>query len=155
MKRLQIIPCTINRESEGEKLIRTLPKNAEISSGWWYLHGDLEHDNGYDIAYAIQYAEDFGKKTFNWTTMSDNKILSLHENKPYKIELYINGEIDIDVYGFYKPCKGFFWTTEEFACTYEGETLPIWKQRGLICYADDKDGCDYARAKMKERAIWL
>ena len=95
------------------------------SCGYWYLHGELEKDNGYDLALAV-------------LTPENSKIIELDDK-----DLYINGEVNVEVFGCNRLCKGFFYT------------LPIkgsWIQRGLVCYADDKEACKYAYDKMISKA---
>ena len=89
--------------------------------GCWYLHGELEKDNGYDLALAVLTPEN------SKTIAPDDK------------DLYIEGEVDVEVLGYNRPCKGFF---------YHVQIGGLWKQHGLVCYADDKEACEYAYNKM-------
>lgn len=124
--KVQIVPLSIQRYDNGiaEKYAGSLLS----SGGGWYLHGQLAEDNHYDIGLAV-------------LNLENSKFL------PYgRRDLYINGEVDAEVLGYSKPCKGFFYTIED------GDS---WIQRGLVCYADDEKACNQARSKMKAKSSWL
>ena len=115
--KIQIVPL----KNDGSRISTEYSGLSLSSCGYWYLHGELWKDNGYDLALAV-------------LTPENSKTVELNDK-----DLYINGEVDVEVFGCNRLCKGFFYT------------LPIkgsWIQRGLVCYADDKEACKYAYDKM-------
>lgn len=138
------------------------------SSNYWYLHGQLETDVGFDLAlFTID----------NKDLMCDQFILKKNNKIIKREEFYYLPEriYDVKVIGFDKPCKGYFWTQsfnlylpegihdiktiefnkpcKDYFCT---KSFNLYKtdhlQRGLVVYADDKEANDYAYECFKEKS---
>lgn len=122
--KIQVVPLSW-RDNENK---RKYAGSLLSSGGGWYLHGQLYEDNDYDIGLAV-------------LNLENSRFLP-HGRR----DLYVNGEVDVEVLGYDKPCKGFFYTVEG------GDS---WIQRGLVCYADDEEACKYARTKMEAKSSWL
>ena len=124
MMKIQIVPLSW-RDNENEK---KYAGSLLSSGGGWYFHGQLYEDNDYDIGLAV-------------LNLENSRFL------PYgRRDLYVNGEVDVIVIGYDKPCKGFFYTVKR------GDS---WIQRGYVCYADDEKACNQARSKMNAKDSWL
>ena len=127
---------------------KDIPNEEKDWNSWWYLDGELEDFVGYDKATVSNCKSGgFAKETINWKEIIGDKVVLVHEDKP-TTEMYINGEVDVEIEGIDRPCKGFFWTTDECTVYYQDKPYKHWKQRGLVCFADDKPSCIKARAKM-------
>lgn len=125
------------------------------NNSWWYLHGALESDVHYDKATVTNcFSGGFAKETIDWSEIRGNKVVSVRSEKPF-YNMYVNGIVDVEIEGISKPCKGFFYTSEETKIIWKGKEYDHWKQKGLVCYADDTEACEYAKKKMEERSYWL
>lgn len=124
MMKIQIVPLSWRDDENKKKYAGSLLS----SGGGWYLHGQLYEDNDYDIGLAV-------------LNLENSRFLP-HGRR----DLYVNGEVDVEVLGYDKPCKGFFYTVKR------GDS---WIQRGYVCYADDEKACNQAYAKMKDKSHWL
>lgn len=137
-KELYLIPQTSKHYS---LKVHSIPKIELDNNSWWYIHGQLEKDLGYDKGCLINCLSlNVSKETVNWITIKDGKC---NPRKYYN--MYFNGIIDIKVEGIDKPCVGYFWT--ENTTSYDKGSFQRWKQRGLICYKDDIEGREYALDK--------
>lgn len=99
---------------------------------WWYLHGELEEDMGYDKAWFLDIPK-------------EHTVLQYVNKQPY-IETNLNGIFDVEVEGASRPCVGFFWP--RLYCN-------IIQQRGLVVYRDDIEAMEYATKRYTERSINL
>lgn len=108
------------------------------SSNFWYLHGQLEADVGFDLALFTSNNKELLYDYF--TIKEDNKII-----KRKGFYYLPEGIYDVKVIGFNKPCKGYFWT--QFFNSHETHF-----QRGLVVYADDKEANNYAYERFQEKS---
>lgn len=148
---------------------KSIIKKAEESNNvayadWWYLHGKLENIFGYDKASIINAKEcpQYIRKLPNTSSLgSDGNIwkgkTSEFEFIPY---LYLNGIIDCEIIGVNEPCIGYFWTTNESPLEITNDSGEVfrdiyWHQRGLVCLKSDKEGCEYALKRYKEKVKFL
>ena len=100
-----------------------------ILFNFFYLHGDLEQDLGYDKCEIMNFGDlDI---IYHPETYKDSTIITISD-----------GIYDVKVVGIDKPCIGYFWNVNN-------------QQRGLICYKTDFESCNYAMKKFNERATWL
>lgn len=108
-----------------------------IVSNWWYLHGKLEDEIGYDKGVFCN-LEDFNLYIKN---------CYFNGNKEYfDVVCLEDGIYDVEVIGIDKPCVGYFWITDK-------EHIPAC--RGLVCFKDDKEACEYAEQKYNEKSQYL
>lgn len=164
MNKLKLLPYYHEDYDKIEK--EAVNTNNFTYNNWWYLHGELENILHYDKASVINAKEcpelvkmipyvselRFGVKDEFWKGTVDKINLVPH--------LYINDIIECEVIGIEEECIGYFWTTEElplkiFSKTGEIFTGTLWKQRGLVCFKSDAEGCKYALRKYKEKAVML
>ena len=133
------------------KTRKDIPLEERDNNSWWYLHGKLEDFVGFDKATVTNCKSGgFARQTINWTESDGKEIHSVLNENPY-FEMYFNGIVKVEIEGIDRPCVGFFYTTSEQELVYKGKTFPYWKQRGLVCFADDIEACEYARSKMTKR----
>lgn len=122
------------------------------NNSWWYLHGELQNYVGFDKATVTNCnTGGFGKETIYWTDISGNKVISIASEDP-QIQMYFNGEVDVEIEGIDKLCKGFFYVTNEHKIYYKDQEYLYWEQRGLVCFADDTKACEYAKKKMNQKS---
>ena len=128
-----------------------IPENERDNNNWWYLHCNLEDYVGYDKATAIN-CDSIGisKETIYATCIIGNKVESVFHENIHK-EMHFTGIIDVEIEGIDKPCIGYFWVTKERDIIWKNKTYPYWKQRGLVCFKDDIDGCKDAYKKYSEQ----
>lgn len=108
-----------------------------IVSNWWYLHGDLESEIGYDHGVMCNLSD------FNLLI----KNCYYNGNDAYFDVICLeDGIYDVEVIGIDKPCVGYFWIIDK-------EHIP--KCRGLVCFKDDTEACMYAEQKYKEKSQYL
>ena len=141
-------PLPADRDLQA-KLFQT--PSEELEEGDWRLHGEIAKFFGRAKAYAINILSATGVTKSTYDVVNDNSKRQVAPSCGFA--MYINGEIDVHVYGVEEPCKGFFWTENESSVSVNGETRRSWRQRGYVCYADDKKACDFARRKMQEELI--
>ena len=135
------------------RVYNSIPADERDNNSWWYLHGKLESEVGFDKATTTNCkSAGYSKETINWRAISDSKVTEIFEDKPLTIHrMYINGEVPVEIEKIEKKCIGFFWTEDWGDVQWEGKKYPHWSQRGLVCYADDDEACEYARQAMTER----
>ena len=122
------------------------------NNSWWYLHGDLQSFVGFDKATVTDcFSDGFSKETINWAEIEDNTVIKVFSDNP-RYEMYFTGEIDVEIEGINKPCKGYFYVTNERKVSYKDALYSIWEQRGLVCFAEDTRACEYAKRKMNEKS---
>lgn len=130
---------------EQEKALKHLNKytddlgkdeNTTISS-WWYLHGELETEVGYDKGAFLNLEED----------MVEIKNCYFNGNKQhFDVVCLKDGVYDVEVIGFDRPCVGYFWISNF-------NKIPECK--GLVCFKDDTSAVMYARQKYAEKSWYL
>lgn len=129
----------LNKEIDSSKY----SKDYEYFSNWWYLHGELQDEIGYDKATIIDTDEEILYKIY----------LDKRNNLLYKEYYFRNGIYNVKVLGFEdRPVKGFFWTEFKTFSNIKGE-IPI--MHGLVVFNDDKENFEYAKEKFKERSKFL
>ena len=132
-----------------------VPEKERDNNSWWYLHGELEAEAGYDKATAINcYSLGISKETLHWSSIRGRHVEEVFDEEPY-FRMYFNGTISVEVEGIDKKCIGYFWTTDEHDIIYNGRFYPYWCQRGLVCCVDDVEARAYAEKEMNERSIIL
>ena len=147
---------TIKPDYIGEKPVNV----EEVSTSWYYLHGELEEKFGYDLFSSIN-AKELGLTTTYYANvegLDDRYKPTVYQpsDDTFTFEcLCIDGEIPVKVIGTDKPCIGFFWTVDHKKVVVNGEAHDSCYSRGLVCFADDKKACKDARMKMKERRQYL
>lgn len=131
-----------------------VPNKEKDNNNWWYLHGELKNEIGFDKGVMINcYSEGLSKKTVRWGEIRGGVCTKYSEGDRYA--LHANGVYEVEVIGINRPCKAFLWTTSEYDVKYDKGTFPYWMQRGLVCFADDIESCRYAISKMKEKSSIL
>jgi len=131
-----------------------VPEDEMCHNSWWYLHGELENEVGYDKAITTNCnSAGYSKETIDWSMISGNIVEDVHQDRTRPV-MCINGEVPVEVEGIDKPCTGFFWTEEKPNIIWKGKEYPYWHQRGLVCFSDDKDACEYARELMVKKPIF-
>lgn len=152
---LKIVAWNVNGESFSKTKYEDVPKDERDNNSWWYLHGKLEDEVGFDKAFATNCkSAGYSKETLDWSSIKGNQVTEVFSETP-RLCIYANGEIPVEVEGIDKPCIGFFWTTEEKEIFWKYKSYPYWSQRGLVCFADDEKACEYARKKMKEKSNFI
>lgn len=137
------------------KTRKDIPLEERDNNSWWYLHGELENYVGFDKATVTNCKSGgFARKTINATIIAGDIVERVVNEEPY-YEMYFNGVVDVEIEGIERPCKGFFYTANERQCTYKGVAYPVWRQRGLVCFADDKEACEYAMNCFKTKEAHL
>ena len=132
-----------------------IPNEEKDWNSWWYLHGKLENFVGYDKATVTNCKSGgFARETVAWSEIVGDKVIAVYDKKP-STELYLNGIVNVEIEGIDKPCKGYFWTTDERDVYWQGKSYKHWKQRGLVCFADDEKACQYAESAMSARDTML
>ena len=118
----------------------------------WYLHYELEHLVGFDIAYPTNCkSAGYAKATIASAVIGGNQVQKIYEEEGIRWSMYINGIIPVKVKGVDQPCIGYFWITDEHPIYYKGDAYPHWEQRGLICLESDTDGRADALKKYNEK----
>lgn len=108
----------------------------KIISNWWYFHGKLEDDIGFDKGIMLDNNQ---LKSLKFT---DKDI-----PKEYEMFYLPNGIYDVKVND--KPCIGYFWTIFN---TYRNIDGIIPNMHGLVCYKDDIKANKYAYNKFIEKS---
>lgn len=133
MKTLKLIAdWRFNEEPKNSTPIENIPHEERDNNSFWYLHGKLEEFVGYDKAIAI-----------NCKTLGISKFSYLFGD----FEMHFTGIIPVKIEGIRKACIGYFWTDDFIS---DGEEA--WNQRGLVCFKDDKDSCEYAESQYKNKS---
>lgn len=107
-------------------------KDRLLFGDWWYLHGKLEEDMGYDKAYFLDIPK-------------EHTVLQYIDKHPF-VETNLNGFFEVDVEGTNKHCVGFFWPV------LSGNVI---QQRGLVVYWDDLEALMDAQEKYMNRSSHL
>lgn len=129
-----------------------IPADERDNNSWWYLHGQLESDCGYDKATAVNCkTAGYSVQTINYKEICDDIVTKVKDSLLIH-RMHINGEVPVEIEGIAKKCIGFFWTIDRGKVVYKNKKYPDWMQNGLVCYADDEEACKYARKKMQEIA---
>lgn len=122
---------------------RDIPMDERDNNSYWYLHGKLEDFVRFDKATVTNcLSGGFARRV--------DYVSRLHSH-----EMHFNGVVDVEIEGIDKPCKGFFYTTDDQTYSKNGEVVESWKQRGLVCFADDKEACEYAMNCLKTKCNYL
>lgn len=130
---------------------REVPEQEMCHNSWWYLHGKLQDVVGYDKAITTNCkSAGYSRDTIDWSEINDNQVQEVLQDRIRPV-MYVNDIIPVEVEGFDEPCVGYFWTTDERLIYWKGVEYPYWKQRGLVCFKDDKEACEYAQKKYNER----
>lgn len=108
-----------------------------IYSSFWYLHGELEELVGYDKA-TILNMEEIPHITKNCYFNGDKEY--------FDVVCVKDGIYDVEILGIDKPCVAYFWITDM-------DYIP--NQRGLVCFKDNKEACEYALKKYNEKSQLL
>lgn len=126
---------------------KEIPKDEMCHNSWWYLHGKLEELVGYDKAITTNCkSAGYSKETIDWSEIHGNEVKSVFEDKMIPV-MYVNAIIPVEIEGIDKPCVGYFWTTDEYPIYWKEQSYPYWNQRGLVCFEDDKEACEFALEK--------
>ena len=137
---------------EGTREYNDIRPEERDNNSWWYLHGKLQSFVGYDKATVTNcLSGGFSKETIDWADIEGSIVTKIYSEIP-RHEMYFTGEIDVEIEGINKPCKGYFYVINEREVHYKEKSYPIWEQKGLVCFADDKEACEYAKRKMNERS---
>ena len=120
MDKIKIAAYTVT----GEWHYKDTPKSHRIYSSWWYLHGNLESEVGYDKGVILE-GPGISK------TFIDKDI-----NEEYTRWYLPDGIYEVEVLGINKPCIGYFWTSMEEFSNIEGEVPHMY---GLVLYKDDPE----------------
>lgn len=155
MKKIKILPDFRFNEDARNSVPQEI-LNAERFHDYWYLHGHLEDEIGYDIATMYDVPAELLKETADYSSygygndkMATGKLRS--ENPVFRPHL--NGVYECEVYGVSTPCVGYFWTTDEMDVLFDKKVIkPVWRQRGLVVFSNDGDANAYARAMMSEKS---
>lgn len=99
-----------------------LSEDIKDSGNWWYLHGRLQDDVGYDKG------------------LIENIRPEQVENRCGYPDINLNGEYEVEIRGIDKPCIGYFWIDS------------IGLGRGLVCYKDDLEEIKFAKENYKEKS---
>ena len=143
--------------TEMNRRLDSIPDDEKDNNPWWYLHGQLEEDAHFDKATVINSkSAGYSALTVNWTEINDGIVNSVRENRPELIHrMHLNGEVSVEIEGITKPCTGFFWTSERKPILWKDREYPHWEQRGLVCYTDDAEACEYAREMMEKKSVFI
>lgn len=132
-----------------------VPEFEMCHNSWWYLHGKLESFVGYDKGITTNcLSAGYSKFTIDWSEIQGNEVVDVLQDRERPV-MHVDGIIPVEIEGVMKPCLGYFWTTDERTITWKGRAYPYWQQRGIVCLADDREGCKYAQKKYDERARML
>ena len=156
MEPLKLVALTVNGEFYNSSIkLEDIKADETGYSSWWYLHGELEYLVGYDKAVPIN-CKSTGNTvdTINWSSISGNKVTDVFDDT-LRPAMHINGIIPVEIEGIDKPCVGYFWTTSEKPIYWKDKEYRYWEQRGLVCFADDKQACDFALAKYNSKTTML
>lgn len=133
-------------------------KDSRVIGNEVYLDGELEYDVNYDecTIFADRTSE-IVKSYSEYEYRVGNICKNVKpENTLYK--LHFTGKADVELLGIDKPAKGYFWVTDE---TPVQGILPdgtihhfmVWRQKGLIFYADDKEAQQHAEEALRKKSI--
>lgn len=141
------------KKPEGTHDYEDIPEEELDHNSWWYLHGQLQSDVGFDKAVVINcMSGGFAKETIHFEEIRGNQVVSVFDERPW-FNMHFEGEVDVEIEGIDKPCKGFFWIAGEKQVEWKGRKYDYWNQRGLVCYADDEWACNDAKKKMIEKPL--
>ena len=145
-----------SRHDVMERVVNSVPMDERDNNSGWYLHGKLESDIGYDKAIAINCkTAGYSRETINWKFIFGTRVSEIFEKKPLIHKMHLNGEVPIEIDNISKKCVGFFWIEDYGNIIWQEREYPYWNQRGLVCYADDAEACEYARRAMNNRSVMI
>lgn len=159
MRKLKMV-CYLNKRKLKEIITLDNYRKGNVSRDeFWYLHGRLEEDCGFDKAkiYNLSDFPEYRKRTVMRYTIKSNGAAVIKGGKRRTVwDSYINGEVEVEVVDIEKPCIGIFWTTDEIMVQVGiNRSITSWVQRGLVCYLDDTGALEYARKMREELAKFL
>ena len=135
MKTIKVIP--IDKIEDGfyhedyDNLTKSLYDDpCIVLYNFFYLHGELEQDLGYDKCEIMNLGD---------LDIKYNKLVDREDTSMITIP---DGIYNVKVVGIDKPCIGYFWNSDNY-------------QRGIICYKTDFEACKYAMNRFNEKAEWL
>ena len=150
-KVLKVIPSPYLTDEEYD----SIPRNERDNNNWWYLHGQLESDCGYDKAIAINcQTAGFSAKSIDFSEIQGNIVTEIHSEEPIQ-RMRFDGICKVEVKNVDKPCIGFFWTQRDRIVKYKDGLYEYWNQSGLVCYVDDEQSVEYAYKKYLEKSSIL
>lgn len=140
-----------NAYSLGKELQDKKEASGFYETNWFFLHGKLESDVGYDKAVFINFDEIETKETIDYTEIRGNEVIRY--NSPNIIKMnYLNGIYNVEVKDIDYPCTGYFWIVCERIVKSELGDYPVWQQRGLVVANDDEKSIEYAIKKYNEKS---
>ena len=154
---LNMIAYQVNGELFRSKLKteNEVPEEEMCHNSWWYLHGELEDLVGYDKAITTNCkSAGYSRDTIDWSEISGNIVNDVLKDRTRPV-MYVNDIIPVAIEGVDKPCVGYFWTTDEHPIYWKGKEYPYWNQRGLVCFKDDKEACEFALKKYNSRTSMI
>lgn len=156
MKTIEILSTkTKNSDIIGEELYDRKLNDRFIESSWWYLHGKLESDCGYDKAVIINYKDVPTEKTIDYEEIDGNRVIKVRTVEPVQMN-HMNGIFPVKVRDIDYPCTGYFWVSNKrWVIDATGKTHWVWEQRGLVVANDDTEANNYALKKYTEKAMVL
>lgn len=120
-----------NPDNYKDDFTKSLNNNDNvIISSWWYLHGKLEDEVGFDKAEFCNLGD--------FETITEQQYYNGNK-KTFDVVFLKEGIYDVEVIGFDKPCVGYFWIDKS-----EGRG----NLRGLVCFKDDINAIEYAKKKI-------
>lgn len=123
MEKLKILANQVDGSFyDNETVYDNLSENVKSSGHWWYLHGQLQEDVGYDKGYI------------------ENIKPEQLENRLGYLDIKLNGIYEVEIKGISKPCIGYFWV----------DSMKFG--RGLVCYKDDTEAIEYAREQYEKKS---
>lgn len=124
------------------------------NNSWWYLHGELQDEVGFDKACILNAtAAGVTEDSIKWREIYCG-ICTEYKDIPFK-RMRFNGIRKCNVIGVDEDCIGFFWTSNRPPVKYDKGTFDFWDQRGLVVKRHDIPGMLFAYHKylMKHSSI--
>ena len=141
-----------SEKPKGTRDYDDIPVDEMDWNSWWYLHGELESFVHYDKATVTNcMSGGFSRETINYASIAGDEVKRIADWRPRHMMCF-DGVVDVEIEGIDRPCKGYFWTNRYRMVYWKGKPYEIWDQRGLVCFADDKESCEYAKQKMESKA---
>lgn len=145
---LKIIPDPYLSDEE----YNAIPRNERDNNNWWYLHGQLESDCGYDKAVAINcQSAGFSKETVDYSEIQGSTVTEIHSEEPI-YRMCFDGICKVEAKNIDKPLIGFFWTSRKRSVRYKDKNYDYWNQSGLVCFEDDETAINYAYKKYLQKS---
>lgn len=146
---------TKNSDIIGQELYDRKLNDRFIESSWWYLHGKLESDCGYDKAVIINYTEVPTKTTIDFEEIDGNRVIKVRTVEPVQMN-HMDGIYPVKVRDIDYPCTGYFWVSNKRTVIDDtGNIYWIWEQRGLVVADDDELSNIYALKQYKQKSNFL